>query len=80
MVVVGLASCDWWDLPLEAVGMMLQRLLGAVYGYWEHSAPMVWPPPLTYRALKIVSAELLPGVKYRRHLLGRYSLVWQRPV
>ena len=79
VVVVGLANCDWWDLPLEAVGMVLQRLLGAVYGYWEHSAPIVWPPPLTYRAMKIVGAEVLPGVKYRRHLLGRYSLVWRRP-
>jgi SAM-dependent methyltransferase len=79
VVVVGLADVDWWDIPLEAIAIVSQRLLGVVYGFWKHSAPMVWPPPLTYREIKTLSATLLPGVKYRRHLLGRYSLVWQRP-
>lgn len=79
VVVVGLANWDWSDVPLEAVALISQRLLGTIYGYWEHSAPMVWPPPLTYGEMKTLSATILPNVKYRRHLLGRYSLVWQRP-
>lgn len=79
VVVVGLADWDWSDIPLEAVALISQRLLGAIYGYWEHSAPIVWPPPLTYGEMKTLSATILPNDKYRRHLLGRYSLVWQRP-
>ena len=79
VVIIGLAHWNWWDLPLEAVAMTSQRILGMFYGFWQHSAPIIWPPPLTYREMKRVSAEILPGVVYRRHLLGRYSLVWRRP-
>ena len=79
VVVVGLAACEWWDLPLEAVAMVLRVVLGAVFGHWHHSAPQCWPPPLKYREMKALSADLLPGVRYRRHLLGRFSLVWHRP-
>jgi hypothetical protein len=25
------------------------------------------------------AARVLPGVRYRRHLLWRYSLLWQKP-
>jgi hypothetical protein len=26
-----------------------------------------------------LAAAVLPGVRYRRHLLWRYSLIWTRP-
>jgi hypothetical protein len=54
-------------------------VLGLVHSRWDHSAPQSWPPPLTYREMKALSADLLPGVRYRRHLLSRYSLVWRKP-
>jgi hypothetical protein len=38
-----------------------------------------WNHNLHYHPL-ILDAELLPGVRYRRHLLWRYSLVWTKPV
>lgn len=47
--------------------------------YWEHSAPTVWPPPVTYAEMRAIAAEELPGSILRRRLLWRYTLTWQRP-
>jgi hypothetical protein len=41
---------------------------------------IAWPPPETYRQMKRIAAEVLPGSRYRRHVLGRYSLIWKKPV
>jgi SAM-dependent methyltransferase len=79
VVVVGLAANAWSDIPLAAVAMASRLVLGLVHGFWRHSAPTCWPPPLTYREMKVLSARVLPDVRYRRHLLGRYSLVWRKP-
>jgi hypothetical protein len=46
---------------------------------WEDSAPRVWPPPDTYAQTRRLARRLLPGVRYRRLLLWRYSLVWTKP-
>lgn len=77
--IVGLAANDWWDLPCAAIGQSSRLALGLVRGHWEHSAPIAWPPPETYRQMKRIAAEVLPGSRYRRHLLGRYSLIWKKP-
>ena len=77
--VIGLAANDWWDLPLAAAGYCAKTAMGGVRGRWEHSAPMVWPPPATYREMKNTATRVLPGVRYRRHLLSRYSLIWTKP-
>jgi SAM-dependent methyltransferase len=78
VVVVGLARADWWDIPLDAIAIASRIGLSFIRGYWEHSAPQCWPPPLTYREMKALGARLLPGVRYQRHLLGRYSLIWRK--
>jgi SAM-dependent methyltransferase len=80
VAIVGLAAADWWDLPPEAFALALRTALGIVRGHWQHTAPMTWPPPLTYRETKILARRVLPGSLYRRHLLGRYSLVWRKPL
>ena len=80
VAIVGIAANAWSDLPLAAVGMTLRQVLGLVHGQWNHSAPTCWPPPLTYGEMKALSARVLPGVRYRRHWLGRYSLVWRKPL
>jgi hypothetical protein len=79
IVVVGVAAGGWWDAPLQATAVAAQAALGLVYGRWQHTAPICWPPPLTFGEMKALSARVLPGVRYRRHLLGRYSLVWRKP-
>ena len=79
VAVVGLAANDWWDAPYALVGYGAQTILGFSRGWWKHSAPMVWPPPVTYLEMKRIASRVLPGVRYRRHLLGRYSLIWTKP-
>ena len=46
---------------------------------WESTAPIVWPPPHTYPQLQRLARDVLPGARFRRRLLWRYSLVWERP-
>ncbi|WHT22911.1 class I SAM-dependent methyltransferase [Crossiella sp. CA-258035] len=36
-------------------------------------------PTLSYGQVRATAQRLLPGVRYRRHLLRRYSLVWTKP-
>jgi len=72
--VIGLAANNWWDLPYALVGQCARVAAGMTRGYWEHSAPMAWPPPTTYREIKRIAHDILPGVQYRRHFYGRYSL------
>lgn len=78
VAIVGLAASEWRDLPAEAVALAIRTAIGAVRGHWEHSAPQCWPPPLTYRQMKALSTRILPGARFRRHLLGRYSLIWEK--
>ena len=80
VAVVGLAANSWWDLPYALFGHGARLVLGLVRRRWEHSAQTVWPPPTTYREIKRMARRVLPGVHYRRHLLGRYSLVWTKRV
>jgi len=69
------------DLPWELAGAISTRWLklSPKRTYWEHSAPIVWPPPETYDGTQVIAERLLPGVAYRRHVLWRYSLVWTKP-
>lgn len=80
LVVVGLARTTLpRDLPYELAGMVVGTAHRAAKGYWEHSAPLVWPPPVTYQEMRTLAAGVLPGATYRRHLLYRYSITWRKP-
>lgn len=82
LAVVGLArSRRLADFAVDVAGAVATRVHEHVLRKrtWEHAAPKVWPPPLGYRELRSVAERLLPGVRYRRHVLWRYSLVWRRP-
>lgn len=78
LVVIGLARPDLpKDLPIE-IAAHLVRLIrhrpAAPDGI--PPPPTVWPPPEHYSTMRRLAADLLPGVRWRRHLLWRYSLVW----
>jgi 2-polyprenyl-3-methyl-5-hydroxy-6-metoxy-1,4-benzoquinol methylase len=77
--VIGLADYNWWDLPYAAIGRGAREILGLVRGRWVHSAPMIWPPPETYTGMKRIATSVLQCSRYRRLLLGRYSLIWEKP-
>jgi len=81
VVVVGLArSRRPADLSLDAAGVVASRVHRIRKGHREVAAPIVWPPPQTYAEVRRDAERVLPGVRYRRHVLFRYSLVWARPV
>lgn len=80
LVVVGLArSRSPADLAYAVVGAVAMRLHVLTKPFRETSAPKVWPPPETFRQARRTAARVLPGVRYRRHVLWRYSLVWTKP-
>ncbi|EFL22392.1 putative methyltransferase [Streptomyces himastatinicus ATCC 53653] len=79
LAVVGLARNTPRDLPYVLAGVAVGTAHRAVKGQWQHPSPIVWPPPVTYRQMRALAAEVLPGARYRRHALFRYSLVWHKP-
>jgi hypothetical protein len=47
----------------------------------EHDPPgmSVQDPDITWGEVRRAAQHLLPGCRFRRHLLWRYSLVWEKP-
>ncbi len=79
LAILGLArSRHPADFALDlaaVVGSRIHRLTKAV---WAQPSPTVWPPPETYRGMRALASRVLPGCRYRQHLLWRYSLVWTK--
>lgn len=69
------------DLPHLAALTVATRYHQWIRGrrMWDHSAPIVWPPPDTYRESRAVAERELPGCRFGRHALGRFSIIWTRP-
>ena len=67
------------DLPWELAGAVTTRVHARRRGYWEHPSPVVWPPPESFAAMRRLAAQELPGARFRRHVLWRYSLLWVKP-
>ena len=81
LAVVGLArSRQPVDLPLDIAGHVAHR-----WQRWrlgppkEDEAPKAWPPPLTYGQTRSLATRTLPGARYRRRLMWRYTLCWTKP-
>ena len=66
------------DLPRALVASPVNRVLRAVHGEGGPDAPAM-EPELTWAQTRAAALEVLPGARYRRHLLWRYSLVWRKP-
>ncbi|WP_169953062.1 bifunctional 2-polyprenyl-6-hydroxyphenol methylase/3-demethylubiquinol 3-O-methyltransferase UbiG [Microbispora sp. H11081] len=80
LAIVGLARGTMPnDLPYELAGVVVGNLYRLVKGHWEHPSPTVWPPPVTYPQMRALAAQTLPGARYRRHVLWRYSIIWRKP-
>lgn len=83
LVVIGLARSRLpADLPRElaAVAAQLVHRFVRRQPMWQSPAPTVWPPPHTYPQMRRLAEQALPAVRFRRHLLWRYSLVWTKPL
>jgi 2-polyprenyl-3-methyl-5-hydroxy-6-metoxy-1,4-benzoquinol methylase len=80
LAVIGLARSRLpRDLGWQLAGAVSTRAIKLRRTYWEHSAPTCWPPPETFDGMRRIAEDVLPGVRYRRHVLWRYSLVWRAP-
>jgi 2-polyprenyl-3-methyl-5-hydroxy-6-metoxy-1,4-benzoquinol methylase len=81
LVVVGLAhSHRPENLVFHIAGSISTRFHKFTKTYWETAAPKIWPPPEPSDQTRRIAASALPGVRYRRHILWRYSLIWEKPI
>ncbi|TDL45861.1 class I SAM-dependent methyltransferase [Microbacterium oleivorans] len=78
LVIVGLARPTTpWDHLLSVVGVIQHRWMVSKRGLWEHTARTTVPAE-SYRQVRRVARDVLPGVRWRQHALWRYSLIWRR--
>jgi ubiquinone/menaquinone biosynthesis C-methylase UbiE len=79
LAVVGLANngspADW---VIGAAGLPANCYYRWTRGEGHPGAPIM-EPDMTWAQARKTAARLLPGARYRRHLLWRYSLVWTKP-
>ncbi len=85
MAIVGVArGSSAIDVALTvpaAIGARLHSAIARVHTAPKpdsYSAPLCWPPPASYSEMRQLARRLLPGVRYRRHLYWRYSLIWRK--
>lgn len=79
LAVVGLAADkSVTDRLAGAPGVPAALFYRAVYRKGESGAPIM-DPEMSWRETRIAATAALPGVRYRRHLLWRYSLLWRKP-
>jgi ubiquinone/menaquinone biosynthesis C-methylase UbiE len=79
LAVIGLAADkSLADLLAAAPAVPVNLFYRAVYGWGESGAPIMFPHH-SWREVRAAAAAALPGVRYRRHLLWRYSLRWRKP-
>lgn len=80
LVILGCArSVGLRDLPFEAAGVLTHRVLSVRRAVWDDRSPKVWPPPETYLTMCRLSTAILPGSRFRRPALWRYSVTWTKP-
>jgi SAM-dependent methyltransferase len=79
LAVIGLAADrSVTDLLAATPGVPAELFYRAVYRRGESGAPIM-DPEMSWREVRAAAAAALPSVRYRRHLLWRYSLLWQKP-
>jgi len=79
LAVIGLAAHgSFGDYLADAPGIPAGLVYRAVRGTGGPGAP-IKDPEMTWAEVRATARRLLPGVRYRRHLLWRYSLLWSKP-
>jgi SAM-dependent methyltransferase len=80
LVVVGLARTRLpADLPWQFAGALTARVLQLRHGGYRRVTSPTLPPRTTYKEIRDTATIMLPGARYRRHVMWRYSIVWTRP-
>jgi SAM-dependent methyltransferase len=79
LAVVGLArNASPWDYARDCVAIPTNWWYRLRLHQVQSGAP-VKEPATTWREVRDTAGETLPGVRYSRHLLWRYSLLWRKP-
>ncbi|QWF77692.1 class I SAM-dependent methyltransferase [Amycolatopsis sp. CA-230715] len=80
LVVVGLArekSPLEWAVTIAAAPIVrITKVLRRAHG--PDGMPAA-DPRMGYAEVRAAARRILPGVRYRRHVLRRYSLTWRKP-
>jgi SAM-dependent methyltransferase len=77
--VIGLArDASKRDYLAGAAAMPVDRLYKEFHREGNSGAP-IRDPEMSWDEVRDAARRTLPGVKYRRHLLWRYSLLWDKP-
>lgn len=80
LVVVGLARdaspTDWAARIAAAPVVKVTKLVRRAQS--PEGMP-VRDPQLSYGQIRATARQLLPGMRYRRHVLRRYSVIWRKP-
>jgi methyltransferase family protein len=66
------------DLAVSALAAPVNRFHLLAHGRANYAPPVV-PASMTLPEIRTGIREVLPGPRIRRHLLWRYSVLWQRP-
>ncbi|TYK46192.1 class I SAM-dependent methyltransferase [Actinomadura decatromicini] len=81
LVVVGLARekgpREWAVMVAAAPVVRTVKVLRRARG--PEGMPVA-DPRMSYGEVRAAARRLLPGVRYRRHVLRRYSLTWEKPL
>jgi ubiquinone/menaquinone biosynthesis C-methylase UbiE len=79
LAVVGIARhaspADW---AFDAAGIPVNRYYRLTRGESDPGAP-IREPDMSWAQVRRAASRVLPGARYRRHLLWRYSLRWTKP-
>jgi ubiquinone/menaquinone biosynthesis C-methylase UbiE len=79
LAVVGLARngspADWLA---GAAGIPADRYYKLIKGEGNSGAPIM-DPDMSWSQVREAAVRVLPGARYRRHLLWRYSVIWTKP-
>lgn len=79
LAVVGLAANgSVGDYLADAAGIPADLVYRAVRGKGDPGVP-IKEPGMTWADVRATARRLLPGVRYRHHLMWRYSLLWSKP-
>jgi ubiquinone/menaquinone biosynthesis C-methylase UbiE len=88
LAIVGLARnatmADWmYDaaaIPVNVAYELAHAALRAAQQERSSPGQPIREPTMTWDEVRTAALRLLPGARYRRHLLFRYSLRWRKPV
>lgn len=80
LVVVGFAATrSPRDLWYDSLGFWAHRYYKLRYGWWEHPSPVLCEGLDSHDEVRRIAQHVLPGAQFRRLVLWRHLLTWEKP-